>query len=70
LPASHGVRLRKLIANSDATSILVDIPKSDLARIIKEVVDLGSQSLPDSKALGLIWDLESHKLRIKWEKGV
>ena len=67
--ASRGFALRKWMANSDATSILSTIPKSDLAKDIVEV-DLGSQPLPDSKALGLIWDPESDRLRIKWEKNV
>ena len=62
--SSRGFTLRKWIANSAATSILTEIPRDDLAGDIKEV-DLGSQPLPDSKALGLIWDPESDRLRIK-----
>ena len=49
--ASRGFKLRKWITNSDAASILRDVPKRDLARGVGEV-DLGSQPLPDSKALG------------------
>ena len=67
--ASRGFSLRKWIANSEASSILANIPNSDLAKNIAEI-DLGSQSLPESKALGLIWDPESDRLRIKWEKDV
>ena len=44
-----------------------NIRKNDLARDIIEV-DLGSQPLPNSKALGLIWEPERDKLRIKWEE--
>ena len=65
---SRGFALRKWIANSHALSKLQNIPKNDLARNIIEV-DLGSQPLPDSKALGLVWEPESDRLRIKWEEG-
>ena len=65
---SRGFALRKWIANSHALSILQNIPKNDLARNIIGV-DLGSQPLPDSKALGLVWEPESDRLRIKWEEG-
>ena len=51
--ASRDLALLKWMANSDATSVLNNIPKSDLAKDIAEV-DLASQPLPDSKALGLI----------------
>ena len=67
--ASRGFSLRKWIANSEASSILTNIPKGDLAKNIAEI-DLGSQPLPNSKALGLIWDPESDRLRIKWEKDI
>ena len=63
--ASRGFKLRKWITNSDAASILHDVPKCDLARGVGEV-DLGSQPLPDSKALGLLWDPENDRLRIRW----
>ena len=65
---SRGFALRKWIANSHALSILQNIPKNDLARNIIEV-DIGSQPLPDSKALGLVWEPGSDRLRIKWEEG-
>ena len=45
-----------------------NIPKNDLARDIIEV-DLRSQPLPDSKALCLVWEPQSDRLRIKWEEG-
>lgn len=65
--ASRGFKLRKWIANSNASSILTNIPKCDLAKGIGEV-DIGSQPIPDSKALGLIWDPECDRLRVKWDK--
>ena len=64
--ASRGFKLRKWITNSDAASILHDVTKCDLARGVGEV-DLGSQPFPDSKALGLLWDPENDRLRIRWE---
>ena len=64
--ASRGFKLRKWITNSDAASILRDVPKRDLARGVGEV-DLGSQPLPDSKAFGLLWDLENDRMQIRWE---
>ena len=64
--ASRGFKLRKWITNSEATCSLHDVPKCDLARGVGEV-DLGSQPLPDSKALGLLWDPENDRLRIRWE---
>ena len=45
-----------------------NIPKNNLARNIIEV-GLGSQPLPDSKALGLVWEPENDRFRIKWEEG-
>ena len=64
--AGRGFKLRKWITNSDAASILHDVPKCDLARGVREV-DFGSQPLPDSKALGLLWDPENDRLQIRWE---
>ena len=37
--------------------------QNDLAPCLKEV-DLGSQPLPDSKALGLTWDTQKDMLRV------
>ena len=51
------------ICNSDSKSVLTWIPKSDLGSNIGEI-DLGSQPMPDSKALGLVWDVENDKLRV------
>ena len=48
--ASRGFKLCKWITNTDAASILHDVPKCDLARGVEEV-KLGSQPLPDSKLL-------------------
>ena len=44
-------------------SVLTGIPKHDLPLNIRES-DLGSQPMPDSKALGLVWDAENDKLRV------
>ena len=48
---SRGFNLRKWVCNSDSKSVLTGIPKSDLRSNIREI-DLGSQPMPDSKALG------------------
>ena len=55
--------MRRWVCNSDSKSVLTGIPKSDLGLNIREI-DLGSQSMPDSKALGLVWDVENDKLRV------
>ena len=64
--AGRRFKLRKWITNSDAASILHDVPKCDLARGVGGV-DLRSQPLPDSKALRLLWDPENDRLQIRWE---
>ena len=61
--ASRGFHLRKWVANSHAKSVLYNIPQCDLAASVSEI-DLGSQPLPDSTALGLVWDTQQDKLRI------
>jgi len=48
---SRGFALRKLVANSDSKSVLTGVPKCNLRLNIREV-DLGTQPMPDSKALG------------------
>ena len=60
---SRGFKLRKWIANSHAKSILSRVSPKDLAHCLKEI-DLGVQPLPDSKALGLIWDTQNDMLRV------
>ena len=53
----------KWVSNSDSKSVLTGIPKSDLWLNIREI-DLGSQPMPDSKASGLVWDVENDKFRV------
>ena len=60
---SRGFKLRKWVANRQSRSILSDIPKEDLGPGLGEV-DLGAQPMPDSKALGITWDVENDKLRL------
>ena len=60
---SRGFRLRKWVASSNAKTVLNDVPKCDLGSNIREI-DLGSEPMPDSKALGLVWDVENDRLRV------
>ena len=60
---SRGFKLHKWVSNSDSKLVLTGMPKSDLGLNIREI-DLGSQPMPDSKALGLVWDVENDKLRV------
>ena len=62
--ASRGFALRKWIAKNHGSSILQNIPKSDLAKDIIEI-HFGSQPLLDAKVFNLFWDPESDRLRIK-----
>ena len=55
LMESRGFKLRNWVSNCHAKSILLKVPRCDLASSVSEI-DPGSQPLPDSKALGLIWD--------------
>jgi len=57
------LKLRKWVANSDSKSVLLTIPQKDLGSNVREI-DLTSQLMPDSKALGLVWDVEGDKLRM------
>ena len=50
LMESRGFKLRKWVSNCHAKSILLKVPRSDLASSVSEI-DLGSQPLPNSKAL-------------------
>ena len=59
--------MRKWVANSNAESILSEIPKSDLASNISEIA-IGSQPMPDSKALGIVWDVENDQFKICFDK--
>ena len=64
---SRGFRLCKWLANHLAKPVLLSIPKCDLGSNIREI-DLGSNSMPDSKALGLIWDVEKDCLKVHCNK--
>ena len=61
---SRKFKLRKWIANSYAKSILLHISQCDLAPCISEIY-VGLHLLPNSKALGLIWDIEDDVLRVR-----
>ena len=50
---SRGFRLRKWLANHLAKPVLQGIPKCDLGSNIREI-DLNSNPMSDSEALGLI----------------
>ena len=63
LMESRGFKLRKWVSNCHAKSILLKVPRCDLASSVSEI-DLGSQPLPDSKALGLVWNTEKDILLI------
>ena len=60
---SRGFKLRKWVANSVSKSVLSGIPSCDLGPSIREI-DLGSQLMPDSKVLGLAWNVEHDSLRV------
>ena len=64
---SRGFKLRKWVANSNAESVLSKIPKSDLASNISEIA-IGSQLMPDSKALEIVWDVENDQFKICFDK--
>ena len=66
---SRGFKLRKWAANRQSRYILSDIPKEDLSPALGEV-ELGAQPMPDSKALGITWDVENDKLRLCPKKSV
>ena len=66
---SRDFRLRKCSANHLAELVLLSIPKYDLGFNIQDI-DLASNPIPDSKALGLIWDLEKSNLKIHCNKNL
>ena len=59
----RGFRLRKWVANGISKSILTNVPRCDLGCNVKEI-NLCSDVMPDSKALGLTWDVENDRLRM------
>ena len=64
LMESRGFKLRKWVSNCQTKSILLKVPRCDLAPSVIEI-DLGLRPLPDSNALGLVWDTEKDKLLVK-----
>ena len=66
---AEAFRLRKWSANHLAKPVLLSIPKCDLGSNIREI-DLGSNPMPDSKALGLIWDVEKDCLKVHCNKNL
>ena len=66
---SRGFILRKWVVNSSAKSILSEIPKCDFATNISEIA-IGSEPMPDSKALGVVWDVENDKLKVNMNKNL
>ena len=67
LMESRGFKLRKWVSNCCAKSILTKVPRCDLAPSVSKI-DLGSQPLPDSKALGLVWDTEPDRLVVNFRE--
>ena len=60
---SRGFKLRKWVTNDHAKSVFHQVPQCDHASSVGRI-DIGSQPLPDSTALGLSWDSESDMLKI------
>ena len=54
---SRGFKLHKWSVNHLAKSVLLSISKCNLGSNIREI-DLGSNTMSNSKALSLIWDAE------------
>ena len=59
---SRGFRLWKWVTNSHAKPVLLRVPQCDRATSVVRI-DIGSHPLPDSSALGLVWDPEGDTLR-------
>ena len=60
---SRGFKLRKWVANGSSKTVLSGILKCDLRLNIRET-DLSAEPMPDSKTLGLVWDVENDRLRV------
>ena len=60
---SRGFKLRKWVANGSSKTVLSGIPKCDLGSKIREI-NLSAESVPDSKTLGLVWNVEIDRLRV------
>ena len=59
---SRGFKLRKWVANRSSKAVLSGTPKCDLGSNIRDI-DLSAESTPDSKALGLVWNV------VRWRSG-
>ncbi|XP_060077584.1 uncharacterized protein LOC132557112 [Ylistrum balloti] len=57
-----GIRLHKISSNSQ--DVINSFPSDDLAQDLKDL-DLGSESLPSQRSLGLCWNLESDTFSFK-----
>ena len=64
---SRGFNLHKWAFNSHAKSVLQHVPICDQTPSVRKI-DIGSQPLPDSSALGLSWDPEADVLKIGGRK--
>ena len=53
----------KWVANGSSKTVLYGIPKCDLGSNIWEI-DLSAELMPDSKTLGLVWDIENDRLQV------
>ena len=60
---SKGFKLCKYVANGVSKSVLLNVSPEDLVANVKEI-DLTSHRMPDSKVLGLVWDVEGDRLRV------
>ena len=60
---SRGFKLRKWVADGSSKTVLSGIPKCDLGSDIREI-DLRVEPMPDSKTLGLVWDVKNDQLRV------
>ena len=64
---SRGFKLRKWVANCHSVQNLKNVPHCDLATSLTNV-DIGSEPLPNSKTLGLVWDPQNDILRVNCEE--
>ena len=57
------------MANNISKSVLSEVPKDDLSPNLKEI-DIWTQLMPASKALGLVWDVENDRLRVSCKQNL
>ena len=55
--------MRKWVSNGPAKPVLFQVPQSNHVPSVGRI-EIGSQPLSDSLALGLTWDLKSNALRV------